>query len=171
MSQLSIKNKVADSPLVLVELSDFYNKEISRVGYDMRQHLFQDAILREKDFRNSLKEMDWSIYRGKIVYIYCSVEAIIPLWAYFLIASYLKPVCHFSGCGTKKSVDTIYLIDQIQKIDPEVFNSKKVVIKGCTDIDVEENAYLALVSKLLPVVSSIMFGEPCSTVPVFKRKL
>ncbi len=165
-----IKNRVAQSPLVLIDLTEYYHKEIERIGFDINPLLFQGLILKEAEFRDSLKKMDLTGFKGKIVHIYCSSDAIIPLWAYFLITVHLQPLCHFSGFGTRANVDTLYLLNQIEKIDLKQFEGKKLVIKGCSDLLIDENVYLSLVNRLVPVANSLMFGEPCSTVPVFKRK-
>jgi len=129
-----------------------------------------EMILREKDFREALKSTDWQIYSGKNVGILCSADAIVPLWAYMLIVSYLQPVANFVFTGNEKDVTRQVLLKNIDAFDTTSFVDKRIVIKGCGDLFVGEYAYAEITRVLLPVVKSLMYGEPCSTVPVYKKK-
>ncbi|MEM7552477.1 MAG: DUF2480 family protein [Bacteroidota bacterium] len=164
-----IKNRVANSPLVSLDMKDFYT-EGKRVLIDIKPWLFQEVILKEKDFRTHLKEQDWSQYDGCYVSVTCSSDAIIPMWAYMLIASKLEGYAKKTVFGDLRKLEEVLFSEKILAFDKTELLDKKLVIKGCGDIDVPESAFIELTQKLQPVASSIMFGEPCSTVPVFKRK-
>ena len=129
-----------------------------------------ELILKEKDFRASLATIDWTQYQDKIVGIYCSADAIIPMWANMLIVSNLSPFAKSVYFGDENKTRELVLLEEIQKIDPSSFNDQRVVVKGCGDTPIGESAFIAITQKLRPVVKSIMYGEPCSTVPVFKKK-
>ncbi|MBO9619858.1 MAG: DUF2480 family protein [Niabella sp.] len=164
-----IRNKVAESGIITLNLEDYYPKE-PVVTFDIKDFLFMGMILREKDFRAALKEVDWSSYQNKTVGIVCTADAIVPLWAYMLIVSYLQPVAKFIGLGDEVAIKNKLLVNNIEAVDAAEFDDARVVIKGCGDIPVSEEAYAAISIKLLPVVKSLMYGEPCSTVPVYKKK-
>ncbi len=164
-----IRNKVAESGIITLNLEDFYPKE-EPVIFDLKDYLFMEMILKEKDFREALKATDWQQYAGKNVVITCTADAIIPLWAYMLVTSYLVPVAHFVAAGNSGEMNKRLLLRNIQAIDPEVYRDKRIVIKGCGDITISEEAYTEISRILLPVVKSLMYGEPCSTVPVYKKK-
>lgn len=127
-------------------------------------------ILKEKDYRESLKNIDWKFYENKIVGITCTADAIIPVWAYMLAATCLQPVAKFVAMGNQQEVVQQILLQQINAIELNEYADKRVVIKGCGDVEIPAIAYTAITTKLLPVVKSVMYGEPCSTVPVFKKK-
>lgn len=165
----AIINKVAESGLITINLEDYLPKE-ECVLFDLRQFLFMDLILKEKDFRQALKEFDWQVFDNKFVTVYCSADVIIPLWAYMLSAVYLQPVAKDVFYGTLESMQEKILLQAIENIPPEKFREKRIVIKGCGDISIPASAYLAITKKLTPYVKSLMYGEPCSTVPVFKKK-
>lgn len=165
----AIINKVAQSSLVTLDLEKFYPSE-ELVNFDLKDHLFMELILKEKEYREALKNIDWNIYRNKNVAIMCSSDAIIPLWAYVLAVTYLQPFANDIIFGTQKEVFNILFLKNIEKIDPKEFEGKRVVIKGCGDKKIPETAYVAITKILRPVVKSIMYGEPCSTVPIFKQK-
>lgn len=168
MSETMI-NKVSESGLVTLNLEDFYPKaEIS--VFDLKDYLFMGLILKEKDFREALKNLDVAIYAGKIVAVTCGTDAIIPMWAYMLVASCLQPVANDVYFG--KAEETVHkqLIKNINTIDVAEFVDKRVVIKGCGELPIGEDAYLEATKLLRPVAKSIMYGEPCSTVPIFKKK-
>lgn len=167
--QENIVNKVAQSGLVSFDLADLSDKG-ERVIYDMKDHLFHGLILREKDFREQIKNTDWETFKGKNIAVICSADAIVPTWAYMLIASKLAPVANFFIFGDLEMLETALYLNAIEKLDVQKFKDQRLVIKGCGDIDVPVSAFMALTSKLNPVAKSIMFGEPCSTVPIFKRK-
>ncbi|AHF16266.1 DUF2480 family protein [Niabella soli] len=164
-----IRNKVAESGIITLNLEDYYPKE-PVVIFDIKDFLFMGLILKEKEFRAALKEVDWTLYQNKTVGIVCTADAIVPLWAYMLIVSYLQPVAAFIGLGDAAVIKNKLLLKNIEVIAENEFTDARVVIKGCGDIPVSEEAYAAISVKLLPVVKSLMYGEPCSTVPVYKKK-
>jgi Protein of unknown function (DUF2480) len=162
-------NRVAQSGLVTLDLENYYPKgEV--LGFDLKPFLFRELILKEKDFREQLGSIDWSEYAGKHLAVHCSADAIIPMWAYMLIASLAAPhVAGITHCTPDQYVD-LHFLKIIAAINPEDYTDKRVVIKGCSDLPVPASAYLYITQVLTPVVRSIMFGEPCSTVPVYKGK-
>jgi hypothetical protein len=167
--QETIVNKVAESGIITLNLEDYYPKgEI--VVFDLKEHLFMGLILKEKDFRAALQATDWQQYYGKNVAVTCTADAIIPVWAYMLVASYLQPVAKEIFFGDKDALIAGILQKNINAVDASIFADKRVVLKGCGDIKIPDSAYLAMTAKLRPYVKSIMYGEPCSTVPVFKKK-
>jgi hypothetical protein len=161
-------NKVAESGMVTIDLEKLFPAS-PIVEFDIQPFLFMNLILKEKDFRQSLKALDVSVYANKIVAVHCSVDAIIPMWAYMLIASMLQPVATQIVKGTEKEVMNKLLIEKIKGIDAEQYIDQRVVVKGCGELPIPEEAYLEITNILRPVAKSIMFGEPCSTVPVFKK--
>ena len=164
-----IINKVAESGLISLDLTLFIpSTEI--VLFDIKQYLFMELILKEKDFRTALAASDLSIYQDKIVGIYCSTDAIIPMWANMLIASALQPFAKAIYFGDENKVREQILLEGIALLDPSEYVDQRVVVKGCGETPIGESAYIAITNKLRPVVKSIMYGEPCSTVPVFKKK-
>ncbi|MGN6341050.1 MAG: DUF2480 family protein [Ginsengibacter sp.] len=164
-----IINKVAQSALETLDLEAFYPAgEI--VVFDLKDYLFMELILKEKDYRDTLKNADWSIYENKIVAITCSADAIIPLWAYMLAVTYLQPLSQDILFGKKEEVLERLLLKRINQINAEDFKDKRVVVKGCGDKKIPESAFIEITKMLRPVVKSIMYGEPCSTVPIYKRK-
>lgn len=167
MSQ-EIVNRVASSPLITIDLKD-YIPEGERVEYDLKNDLYEGLILREKDFRSSIRDRDWSEYRGKHVAIHCSEDSIIPKWAYMLLASKLAPFASTIVFGNLDQLENELLIRSIKKINPQDYKDKKLVIKGCGDKEISEAAFMEIVVLFQPVAASIMYGEPCSTVPVYKR--
>ena len=166
---MEIVNKVAQSGLITIDLEDFYIPG-ERILFDMKDWLFQELILKEKDFREKLKEHDWNVYSGKFVAIICSVDAVVPTWAFMLVATQLKPVVKKLSFGDLHKLEEELFDEEISKLNIADFNDKKIVIKGCSKIEVPVSAFVNLTAKLRPVVKSIMYGEPCSTVPVYKRK-
>ena len=168
MSDEIIVNKVAESGLVTIDLEIFFPKEEVLV-FDIRDYLFMELILKEKDFRRSLKEIDKEKFRDKIVAVHCSADAIIPMWAYMLIASTLNVVAPKILMGNEQEVIHKLLIRNIIELDIAEYADKRIVVKGCGDRHIPEEAYLEITNKLFPVAKSIMFGEPCSTVPVYKK--
>lgn len=167
MSEVFI-NKVSESGIVTIDLETYFPKEQIMV-FDIRQYLFMELILKEKDFRQALKELDTEPYKNKITAITCSADAIIPMWAYMLIASELQPVAKIVILGSEEEARKKILIKNIQQINTEEFIDKRIVIKGCGETAIPEEAYLEITNLLRPVAKSIMFGEPCSTVPVYKK--
>ena len=164
-----IVNKVAQSGLVTLDLEQYLPAGESS-SFDLKDHLFMGLILKEKDFREALKNLDWSSYAGKNVAIICSVDAIIPVWAYMLVTSYLQPVAHYVFVGTEAEMFKHLFLKNLSAIDTESFRDQRVVVKGCGEVTIDSYAYAEITRQLLPVVKSIMYGEPCSTVPVFKKK-
>ena len=162
-------NKVAESGLISLDLAQYIpNNEI--VVFDIKPYLFKELMLKEKDFRASLATIDWSEFENKIVGIFCSTDAIIPMWANMLIVANLSPYVKSVFFGDENKTRELVLLEEIQKIDPSVFTDQRVVVKGCGDTLIGESAFIAITQKLRPVVKSIMYGEPCSTVPVYKKK-
>lgn len=168
MEENGIINKVQQSGLVTIDLEDYYHSG-EKVLFDLKEYLYEGIILREKDFREFLKRHDWTQYSGKNIAISCSADAIIPTWAYMLVVSKLKPFAHLIVFGSLKELHAQIFSENISKINIEDYRSAKVVIKGCSKMEVPVSAYVELTDRLLPVVSSIMYGEPCSTVPVYKQ--
>jgi hypothetical protein len=161
-------NKVAQSGLITIDLESYYPKEEVAV-FDLKDHLFMGLILKEKDFREALKILDTSVYKDKIAAITCSADAIIPVWAYMLVASALQPVSREVVLGNKDTAIRTILLQNIGKLNAADFTDKKIVIKGCGDLQIDAEAYVAITTILRPVAKSIMYGEPCSTVPVYKK--
>lgn len=163
-----IVNRVAKSPLVTIDLETLY-PEGERILIDLKEVLFQGMILREKDFREWVKQHDWKQYTNKFVAVTCSTDAIIPVWAYMLIATKATPFCKKIVLGSLEQLENAIFETAISKINIEDYQDKMVVVKGCSKLPVPNSAYLTISSKLMPYVKSIMYGEPCSTVPVFKK--
>jgi hypothetical protein len=167
--QENIVNKVAQSGLVTLDPAAFY-PEGDRAVYDIKDNLFMGLMLREKDFREFVKTHDWSQYNGKNVAVTCTADAIVPAWAYMLLANKLAPFAREVVFGNEDVLETVLFEKSIAKIDIEQYRDQRIVIKGCGDIPVPVSAYVELTKKLTPVVKSLMFGEPCSTVPIYKKK-
>ena len=161
-------NKVAESGIITLDLEVFYPKE-ETVVFDMKVYLFMGLILKEKDFRENMKSLDVEIYKGKNVALTCSADAVIPVWAYMLVVGYLQPVAKEIIFGDADFLHKTLFLKNISKINVSNYNDKRVVIKGCGDLPISETAYVAITSLLRPVVKSIMYGEPCSTVPIYKK--
>jgi hypothetical protein len=164
-----IKNKVKESGLVQMDLADF-KPQITIEGIDLATQLWQGFVLREKDFRTWIQEEDWSKYSEKAVFIHCSADAIVPTWAFMLVASALIGNAKTIVVGNKSDLEKQLIAENINELNLEEYAEKRVIIKGCSDISSPEFAMVTLLNKLQPVVLSIMYGEPCSTVPVYKRK-
>jgi len=162
-----IINKVSQSALLTLDLEQFFPAEKINL-FDLKPFLFMELILKEKDFRAALLITDWTIYKDEIVGIYCSADAVIPVWAYMLVTSYLQPYAKDVIMGDEPAVLRQLITNRIQAMDPEEYTDKRVVVKGCGDKAIGDFAYLEITKLLRPVVKSIMYGEPCSTVPVFK---
>lgn len=163
-----IINKVAESGLLTLDLEEFYPKSETAV-FDMKEHLFMGLILKEKDFREAMKNLDLSVYEGKNVALTCSVDAVVPVWAYMLATSYLEPVAKEIVFGDSDFLHKTLFLKNIEKLNAADYTDKRVVIKGCGELPISETAYVAVTNKLRPVVKSIMYGEPCSTVPIYKK--
>ena len=163
-----IINKVAESGLITLDLEEFYTKEETAV-FDLKEYLFMGLILKEKEFREALKNIDWDIYRNKNVCITCTADAVIPMWANMLVTTYVQPIAKEVVYGDEDFLHKILYLKNLAKINANEFTDKRVVIKGCGDKAVSELAYVEITKLLRPVVKSIMYGEPCSTVPIFKQ--
>jgi len=164
-----IENKVANSSLVSVDLKDYYAQG-KRVSYDLKQNLFQDIVLKEKEYRGHIKGYDWSQFKDCYVAIHCSVDAIIPSWAYLLLTLAIQPFAKKVVHGSISDLEVLIFEEIIDGIDFSVFQDQRVIIKGCSDVYIPNQAYVKFVSKLQPLAKSIMFGEACSTVPLYKQK-
>jgi hypothetical protein len=166
----AIVNKVAGSGLITLDLETYYPSE-EIMSFDLKDYLFMGLILKEKEFRAALAELNWEAYQDKYVALFCSADAIIPLWAYMLVGSLLSPVAKKVYSGSPDEARKQLFVEKIRAIDSNAFAEKRVVIKGCGDMEIGEYAYIEITSKLTPVVKSLMYGEPCSTVPVHKRRM
>nr|WP_093209167.1 DUF2480 family protein [Siphonobacter aquaeclarae] len=165
---LEIVNRVANSGLVTLDLESYYHPG-ERVVYDLKDNLFMEAILREKDFREFLKSHDWSQYTGKNVAVICSADAIVPTWAYMLLAVHLEPYANMVVFGDLQTLEDKLFYDALSRINPEDYQGTRVVVKGCSNYPVPVSAYVEVSRLLRPVVQSLLFGEPCSTVPLYKK--
>lgn len=167
--QENIVNRVAASGLITIDPAKYY-PEGERVIYDIKENLFQGLILREKEFRAFLKDHDFSQYEGKFVGIICSTDAIVPTWAYMLLASHMEPFAKKVVFGNSETLETVLYLESLDQLDFEQFQDKRLIIKGCADVPVPAAGYVELTNRLRKVARSIMYGEACSTVPVYKRK-
>jgi len=163
-----IVNKVSESGLVTLDLEEFYPREEIAV-FDMKDYLFMGMILKEKEFREAMKNLDLSPFKGKNIALTCSADAVIPMWAYMLAASYLEPVANEVVFGDKEFLHKTLFLKNISKINAADYLDKRVVIKGCGELAISETAYVAITNLMRPVAKSIMYGEPCSTVPIYKK--
>lgn len=165
----TIINKVAESGIITLDLAVFLPAENAITSFDLKPFLFREMILREKDYRAALQTYDWQQHKDTHVAIYCSADAIVPVWAYMLAASYLQPQVHSTYFGKPEELKRNFILQQIKDLDIAVYTDKRVVIKGCGETPVPDAAYVAITEKLRPVVKSLMYGEPCSTVPIYKK--
>lgn len=164
-----IVNRVKESGLISIDLAD-YKPKSPMVGIDISEQLWQGLVIKEKDFRSWIKEEDWDQYLNKSVYIHCSADAIVPTWAYMLIGAQLGAREIDYIVGQEQDLFKKLIVQRIQEESLEDYQDGRIIIKGCADIPAPEFAMMELVKHLQPVAKSIMYGEPCSTVPVFKRK-
>ncbi|TAG04919.1 MAG: DUF2480 family protein [Cytophagia bacterium] len=164
-----ITNRVATSSLITLDLEELYQKE-ERIVYDLKQNLWQGMILKEKDFREFLKNNDWTIYQDKLVAITCSADAIVPTWAYMLLSIHINPYAKKIIFGNLDDLENILFDEAINQINTEEYLDKKVVIKGCSKVNVPVSAYLKITNLLQSKVQSLMFGEACSSVPLYKKR-
>ena len=164
-----IINKVAESGIVSFDLEDLYPKEEIKI-FDLKNFLFMGLILKEKDYRLALQQLDWSVYADKNIAILCSADAIVPVWSFMLAVTYLQPIAKTVVLGDEKRLIETVLLNRIALLNINDYQDKRIVVKGCGEVAIPESAYVAIAHKLLPVVKSIMYGEPCSTVPLYKKK-
>ncbi|MEZ7901786.1 MAG: DUF2480 family protein [Flavobacteriales bacterium] len=167
--QKEIINKVANSGLINLDLAEYYPKG-ERVIYDLKQNLWQEFVLKEKDFRLFVKENDWSVYEGKYVALLNSADAIIPSWAYMVLTNALEPFALDVICGNLDALESVIFSKSLEKnFNPNDYADQRVIIKGCGEIPIHNSAYAKAVNLLKPVVKSLMYGEACSAVPVYKK--
>jgi hypothetical protein len=164
-----ITNKVANSGIITIDLETF-DTEGERVLFDIKPLLFQELILKEKDFREYIKNHDWSAYTSKLVALTCSSDAIVPTWAYMLLSLALEPYAKKIVFGNLQELENILFAEKLMQLDPSTFKDARVVIKGCGDKPLPTNAFVQIAAILKPYVKSMMYGEPCSTVPLYKAK-
>lgn len=168
MEEGPIINRVANSGLITLNLEEYYpSREI--MHFDLKDHLFKELILKEKDFRATLKEWDWTQYQDKNLLIYCSTDAIIPVWAFMLVSASAGPFAHAIFQGDQAAFLNHYYMQVLSEGEYEQYDGKRIVIKGCSNKPVPPAAYAELTRRLKPFAQSVMYGEPCSTVPIFKR--
>lgn len=170
MSDTTIQNRVATSSLITIDLESFFPAESEIAVWDMKDLLFMGLIIKEAAYREALAQIDWEQYRDKHVAVTCTADAIIPHWAWMLAATYLQPVAKSVYYGNADAMTQEMVLQQIMQLNTDAYTDKRIVVKGCGNKPIPVAAYMALTTKLLPVSKSIMYGEPCSTVPVFKRK-
>jgi len=167
--KFEIRNKIAENTsLVNFDISTLRLKG-ERIGIDMKDFLFEGLVIKEKDFRKSITELNIEKYEDAYVYIYCSSDAIIPLWAYFLLGNKIMETAKKVIYGTESELEILLFHDALLEYDFSKIKGKRVLIKGCSDVNVPENAYVELLEKLRPIAQSVMFGEACSNVPIFKN--
>ncbi len=164
-----IINRVANSKLVTIDLEDYY-PEGKRVLFDIKDWLFEGFVLREKVFRSYASEFDWSQYQECYVALTCSTDAIIPAWAFMLLSIHLEPFAAQVVIGDLEVLETAVYQNIIDNLDVSEYTNKPIIIKGCSKKPVPQNAYIMLATKLKPIAKSIMYGEACSSVPLFKSK-
>jgi hypothetical protein len=164
-----IQNKVAESELITLDLKQFLPVE-NPVSFDLKDYLFKGLILKEKDFRESLKNLELESYHNKVILVFCSADVIIPVWAFMLTAATFKLIAKEIFFGNKDEWNRRELLKNIDNINIEIYKDNRIVIKGCGDVHIPEVAFFSITDKLLSVVKSLMYGEPCSTVPIYKKK-
>jgi hypothetical protein len=169
MEEKEIVNRVAGSGLVSINLEELVETR-EKVQIDIKDQLVQGLLLREKDFREYIKDHNWQQYQDKDVAVHCSSDALVPTWAFMLVAQALQPYAHFVAFGNLQDLNRQLFQHALDQIRAEDYTGQRVVIKGCSDMEVPVSAYVEITRKLAPLVKSIMYGEPCSTVPVFKKK-
>ena len=163
-----IINRVAQSKLITFNLEDYYPKG-QRFLFDISQWLYEGFVLREKEFRDEAKSHDWSQYQDQYVALNCSTDAIVPAWAYMLVSTYLEPYAKKVVIGDLENLESHIYQEVIDRLDVSDLKDKPVIVKGCSHKPVPKNAYVFLINKLQPVVKSLMYGEACSSVPLYKK--
>jgi len=167
--KLPIENKIEKANIHQIDLIDFVEKAPIET-FDLKEGLWQEMVVKEKEFRQFIKETDWSIFKNQLVGVYCSVEAIIPSWSYMLVATQLNQVGASVFYGNHKGVEEARFFQNLHQMDVKPLSGKRVMVKGCSNIPNPTRAYVELTNLLIPVVKTLMFGEPCSAVPVFKKR-
>jgi hypothetical protein len=162
-------NKVAESGIISLDLETYFSKE-KLIVFDLKDYLFMGLILKEKDFRAALITTDWEKYRDSFVAVTCSADAIIPMWANMLVTVYLSPIAKSVYFGTEEYVKEQLLLNALNTINGVDYTDQRVVVKGCGENPVPASAYVKITTILRPYAKSIMYGEPCSTVPLYKKK-
>lgn len=162
-------NKVAESGLITIDLEEYYPLGETAL-FDLKGFLFMGMILKEKEFREQLKNLDWSVYQDKNVAVFCSADAIIPVWAWMLVVTYLQPISKEIVLGNEKELHKTLYLKNLSLINIDDYTGKRIVIKGCGETAIGDYVYMEITKLLRPVAQSIMYGEPCSTVPVYKAK-
>jgi hypothetical protein len=163
-----IINRVANSKLVTIDLEDYY-PDGKRMLLDIKDWLLEGLVLREKDFREQASEHNWEQYKNSFVALYCSTDAIVPAWAYMLLSTYLEPYAIKTVIGDLNTLETSIYQDIISELDVSEFQDKPLIVKGCSNKPIPDNAYIQLTTKLKPIAKSIMYGEACSSVPLYKK--
>jgi hypothetical protein len=166
-----IINKVAQKGIVTLDLEEYFPKADELVYIDLKDYLFKGLILREADFREAVKNTDWALYKDKYVGIHCSADAVIPMWAYMVLASELEAFAKAVVFGRREELDEKLLLEKFSETDITQYNAQRLVIKGCGDRQISPAVFVVVTNKLSSVARSIMYGEPCSTVPVFKKRI
>jgi len=164
-------NRVAQKALITLDLEMYFPKDEEIVFIDLKDFLFKGLILREADFRETVKNTDWSQYKGKYVAIHCTTDAIIPMWAYMVLSAELAPYAVDIAHAGPTQAAGIFLLHNLSKLDMETFKGQRVVVKGCGDRVVPEAAFVQITRQLSNIARAVMYGEPCSTVPVFKKSV
>ena len=164
-----IVNRVANSGLVNFDLEAYYPKG-QRQLIDLKDWLFEGLILKEKDFRHAVKDYDWAQHQDQYVAIDCSADAIVPVWSYMLISNAISPYAKKVVKGSLENLESLIFHELINTLDIIPFKNQRVIVKGCSNLPIPESAYVAITNKLSPVVKSIMYGEACSSVPIYKKK-
>lgn len=165
----TLVNRVASSGLITIDLGDFF-PENEVMSFELSPYLYKGMVLKEKDFRESITHLDCAKFKNQIVAVYCNADALIPMWAYMLVAAKLKDIATKVYYGNTTEAEHQYVIEKINQINPETYKNTRVVVKGCGNKTVPEAAFLAISQKLLPLVKSLMYGEACSSVPIYKNK-
>lgn len=165
-----IENKIAKSGLITLDFEEVLNFPIEITVLDIKEFLFQGLLLKEKEYRTALKELDWSVYKTSVVALQNSNDAIVPKWAFMLLATHLNDNCIYYSIGSKEEVEKEYLFQQILDFPFEDYKDKRVILKGCGDKEIHASVYMHFTNRLIRYVKTLMYGEPCSTVPVYKKK-
>ena len=165
----TLVNKVAQKALITLDLEQYFVRDEDMAFIDLKGFLFKGLILREADFRETVKTTDWSQYKNKYVAIYCTTDAIIPMWAYMVLSAEVSAYAADVVCANPQQASDAFLLHKLSQLDMEQFKGQRVVIKGCGDTPIPDAAYVIITHHLRPVAKSIMYGEPCSTVPIYKK--